>query len=189
MDGRIQAILCDFGLARALEMPTGLTTSTAAEKGSMWWSSPEVFLGGLKTKRSDVWAWACTVLEVGCLKAQPHKTLITLTQILLERKPYSSSATLAVLFSSMIAKTELPAALITLPEELRSMFQHCWIYDAENRARVSNCQLHMCTIVRHRAICVLHLLYALLIIGRFLLDGSSLSNTVSVNNNTESLWV
>jgi len=53
-------VLCDFGLTRDLNNPTGLTSSTAVNHLSC---TPEVVMGSDKTKESDVWSWACLVPE------------------------------------------------------------------------------------------------------------------------------
>ncbi|KAG8895253.1 copper transport protein ctr1 [Tulasnella sp. 403] len=59
------AVFCDFGLARTMEsMPSGLTTSTFNQGGSLPYESPEFLLGeSLRTQESDVWAWGCLLQE------------------------------------------------------------------------------------------------------------------------------
>ena len=58
-------MLCDFGLARILEaLPSGLTTKSS-QVGTLRYMSPELLSGASKvTCESDVWAWACLLLEV-----------------------------------------------------------------------------------------------------------------------------
>ncbi|KAG9035271.1 hypothetical protein FRB95_011566 [Tulasnella sp. JGI-2019a] len=59
-----RVVLADFGLATAAsEAPSGLTTSRGL-KGSIRWWSPELFGDGLRSTASDIWAWACLLLEV-----------------------------------------------------------------------------------------------------------------------------
>ncbi|KAG8912352.1 hypothetical protein FRC00_004703, partial [Tulasnella sp. 408] len=61
-----RAILADFGLSKALEEgPTGLTTSEGL-KGTIQYFSPELVLDKNMgdSLPSDIWAWACLVLEV-----------------------------------------------------------------------------------------------------------------------------
>lgn len=71
---RGEAVLCDLGLVRVLEGgPTGLTTSDGF-KGSITWCGPELLEGESRTLASDMWAWACTLLE-----ASDHKYSSTLT--------------------------------------------------------------------------------------------------------------
>ena len=61
-DGR--AKLCDFGLAKVLDDPTGLTSTTAI-KGSPRYMGPELLdQGGCLSTYSDVWAFGCMVGEV-----------------------------------------------------------------------------------------------------------------------------
>ncbi|KAG9043783.1 Negative regulator of mitotic exit [Tulasnella sp. UAMH 9824] len=67
----LQAVLCDFGLASFIQesgMSSGLTTSRPI-KGSLRYMSPELILHdeAKHTLASDVWAWGCTVFEVGSL--------------------------------------------------------------------------------------------------------------------------
>ncbi|KIO17707.1 hypothetical protein M407DRAFT_84706, partial [Tulasnella calospora MUT 4182] len=69
----IDAVLCDFGVSSFIQesgAASGLTTSKSI-KGSARYMSPELFPeeGNPKhTLQSDVWAWGCTVFEVGGAK-------------------------------------------------------------------------------------------------------------------------
>lgn len=61
---RGNAMLCDFGLARVLEeIPSGLTTRST-RIGTLRYVSPELMMDARHTRESDVWAWACLLLEV-----------------------------------------------------------------------------------------------------------------------------
>ncbi|KAG9049025.1 hypothetical protein FS837_011404 [Tulasnella sp. UAMH 9824] len=62
----LTAVICDFGLSRAVqEEYTGLTTSRTL-KGSLRHLSPEILdEDPVHTLASDVWAWGCLALEVG----------------------------------------------------------------------------------------------------------------------------
>lgn len=58
-----RAILCDFGLSKALsDVPSGLTT-TRALKGSLRYLSPELLTNEKRSIRSDIWAWGCLAFE------------------------------------------------------------------------------------------------------------------------------
>lgn len=60
-------MLCDFGLSKFLEVPTGLTT-TASVRGTLRYQSPEMVLDGSSPSlSSDVWAWACLALVVSAI--------------------------------------------------------------------------------------------------------------------------
>ncbi|KAG8906476.1 hypothetical protein FRB99_006791 [Tulasnella sp. 403] len=61
-----RAMLCDFGLAKAMEnMPSGLTTSTFNQGGTLPYESPELLRGGsMRSPQSDVWAWGCLAQEI-----------------------------------------------------------------------------------------------------------------------------
>ncbi|KAG8958011.1 general transcription repressor [Tulasnella sp. 408] len=65
INDRIEAVLCDFGLARLADgQPSGLTT-TKTIKGSTRYMSPElVEENGTHTLSSDVWAYGCLALRV-----------------------------------------------------------------------------------------------------------------------------
>lgn len=63
---RATAVLCDFGLAKALEeIPSPLVTAENPPKGTANYMSPEL-LGpeGVHTLQSDIWAWGCVLMEV-----------------------------------------------------------------------------------------------------------------------------
>ncbi|KAG8912762.1 hypothetical protein FRC00_003837 [Tulasnella sp. 408] len=61
---RVEAVLCDFGLARFTDGgPSGLTTSPTI-KGSTRYMSPELFKeDAVHTLSSDIWAYGCLVLQ------------------------------------------------------------------------------------------------------------------------------
>ncbi|KAG8899006.1 hypothetical protein FRB99_006973, partial [Tulasnella sp. 403] len=69
-----RAVLCDFGLAKSMEsMPSGLTTSTFNQAGSLAYESPELLLGtSLRSLESDVWAWGCLLQEVSAVDPLPN---------------------------------------------------------------------------------------------------------------------
>lgn len=56
-----KAILSDVGLAEIDRHPISTTPRASGR-----WSSPEVSIGNLATVQSDIWSWACVVLQV-CL--------------------------------------------------------------------------------------------------------------------------
>lgn len=56
------ALLCDFGLSKALQ---SMVTSTELHgAGSTRWMAPEIFDGESKTSQSDVYAYGITIAEV-----------------------------------------------------------------------------------------------------------------------------
>ncbi|KAG8894006.1 hypothetical protein FRB99_001576, partial [Tulasnella sp. 403] len=69
-----RAVLCDFGLAKTMEnLPSGLTTSTFNQAGSLAYESPELLLGkSLRALESDVWAWGCLLQEIFSGKGPYH---------------------------------------------------------------------------------------------------------------------
>lgn len=67
VNGKIKAVLCDFGLAKALGTGSQGLTTTAGFKGSIAWCSPELLDDSPRTPASDMWAWAFLVWEVRSL--------------------------------------------------------------------------------------------------------------------------
>lgn len=64
VNDELRAMICDFGIARVMSETSGFTTSKNI-KGSAAYMSPELFLedNPKHTHKSDVWAWACLLLE------------------------------------------------------------------------------------------------------------------------------
>lgn len=73
----VEAVLCDFGLARHPNgQPSGLTT-TRTIKGSTRYMSPELLEeNAVHTLPSDVWAYGCLVLKVCHLPNRGVRTFI-----------------------------------------------------------------------------------------------------------------
>lgn len=58
----VHALLCDFGLARSVDLSTA---TTQQGMGSVRWMSPELLRdGGGKTFASDIWAFGMMIYEV-----------------------------------------------------------------------------------------------------------------------------
>lgn len=53
--------LSDFGLSKVLKLE-GMTATSSEVGGSLRWMSPELFHDNLHSTKSDVWAYAMTVL-------------------------------------------------------------------------------------------------------------------------------
>lgn len=68
---KLRALLCDFGLAKALDGTPHGFTMTDGFKGSIPWCSPEVLSeNSPRTTASDMWAWALLVREVSLVAGQ-----------------------------------------------------------------------------------------------------------------------
>ncbi|KAG9026774.1 hypothetical protein FS837_004512 [Tulasnella sp. UAMH 9824] len=121
-----RAVLADFGLSRALEeAPTGLTTSEGF-KGTLRYCSPELIkeTDKVHSLASDIWAWACLVLEV-----------------LADRIPYAErKAEHQVIYA--LVNEELPAELGSLPipiASLKPLLGKCWALQPSERPSSSYC--------------------------------------------------
>ncbi|KAG8905225.1 hypothetical protein FRB99_000445 [Tulasnella sp. 403] len=109
------AVLCDFGLAAAMEEVSGLSTSKGFT-GSIRWCSPELLFDHPRTPESDMWAWGCLAYE-----------------ILTGRIPYCEiSADVAVI--RKIVQGDLPAAVSEIPfTDIQNLLVRCWSKQPEKR--------------------------------------------------------
>src|SRR6185295_17124665 len=83
-DGQVVVRLCDFGLAKRVELydDTQLTR-TGASIGSPMYMSPEQIQSGKHLdERSDVWSAASTLYEAAC-GTPPHGDAPTLSELVL----------------------------------------------------------------------------------------------------------
>ena len=75
-DGR--ACLADFGLALVAESQTMTTSTSATNRGTLRWLAPEVLDSSRERERDarkrDVYAFACSVLEVRALFVSPSQS-------------------------------------------------------------------------------------------------------------------
>jgi serine/threonine protein kinase len=68
IDEEGRASICDFGLSIILDGgPTGYTTSNFG--GSLRFLAPELLDEGTRTVETDIYAYACTCIEVGSRRA------------------------------------------------------------------------------------------------------------------------
>ncbi|KAG8905502.1 hypothetical protein FRB99_008847, partial [Tulasnella sp. 403] len=107
-----RAVLCDFGLARTMEaMPSGLTTSTFNQGGSLPYESPELLLGTSKrSPRSDVWAWGCLLQEIFSGKS-----------------PYYWANNPGAIVKWIVQDIPPAAANdVTCPSHVRTLLSYCW---------------------------------------------------------------
>ncbi|KAG8914311.1 hypothetical protein FRC01_004129, partial [Tulasnella sp. 417] len=107
----LTAVICDFGLSRAVqEEYSGLTTSRTL-KGSLRHLSPELLdEDPVHTLASDVWAWGCLALE-----------------IMTEYVPYASAKSEQGIILA-IARGRLPANIseLHLPHNINTALSLCW---------------------------------------------------------------
>lgn len=155
----MQAVLCDFGLSRLLESPTGLTSSSAVDKMSVRWSSPEILSGSGKSKKGDIWAWGCLLLEVsennacrcwasrlmGFPTDHPGKT------------PLSSSNSITQIVVRAVTEKRPPEDMENVkdPVDMRPLLRACWIFEPVKRADGFKCASELYYLVRMAATTVL----------------------------------
>ncbi|KAG8952962.1 hypothetical protein FRC04_003414 [Tulasnella sp. 424] len=118
----LTAVICDFGLSKAVrEGCSGLTTSRTL-KGSLRHLSPELLdEDPVHTLASDVWAWGCLALE-----------------IISERIPYASAKSEQGIILE-IARGRLPANIseLDLPHNIHTALTLCWNPKPELRPGMS----------------------------------------------------
>ncbi|KAG8928760.1 importin-alpha export receptor [Tulasnella sp. 417] len=140
------AILCDFGLARLADGQSSGLTTTKTIKGSIRYMSPELFdEDPVHTLSSDVWAYGCLVLKVGCFLNGGIMAFIDQIQVMTGTSPYggarSDNQTLLAL-----ALKQPPAELTNLDlqhEKLKTLLGKCWEIDPSARPTSSECQLYL----------------------------------------------
>jgi serine/threonine protein kinase len=71
IDGEGRASICDFGLSIILDGgPTGYTSSNFG--GSLRFLAPELLDENTRTVQTDIYAYACTCIEVRSILARRH---------------------------------------------------------------------------------------------------------------------
>ncbi|KAG8955131.1 general transcription repressor [Tulasnella sp. 424] len=122
---RVEAVLCDFGLARLVDgLPSGLTT-TKTTKGSIRYMSPELLDEDPRhTLYSDIWAYGCLVLKV-MTGSLPYSSRRSDQQVLLAlalKQPPASSPDMEL-----------------QDEMLKMLLTRCWDINPSERPLASTC--------------------------------------------------
>ncbi|KAG8905095.1 hypothetical protein FRB99_000696 [Tulasnella sp. 403] len=119
------AMLCDFGLAKVMEgRPSGMTTSTFNQCGTLAYESPELLLSkACRSKESDVWAWGCLLQE-----------------IFSEKPPYHWALNIGAIIN-WISTAIPPAVVINLkcPDYVKGILLHCWERAPTVRITIEGC--------------------------------------------------
>lgn len=116
INGEVRAVLADSGLSKALgEGPTGLTTSDSF-KGTLRYCSPEVVKDSASSHSlpSDIWAWACLILEV-----------------LMDTIPYAEKKSPhSIIFALVSGELPAQAADLFIPVSgIKLVLGQCWAVD------------------------------------------------------------
>ncbi|KAG8976856.1 hypothetical protein FRC05_002793 [Tulasnella sp. 425] len=113
-----KALLGDYGLGASAESSlTGKTPGASAR-----WSSPEVISGEPATVQSDMWSWACVVLQM-ITGDRPYPDIEEddeIVSILASDKPNR--------------RTPEPLSEAAVPGALLELLQQCWDFDPWSRA-------------------------------------------------------
>ena len=126
-DGTVKVL--DFGLAKALDTPTGSTLSHSPTitspvmtmggviLGTAAYMSPEQARGKPVDKRSDIWAFGCVLYEM------------------LTGRPAFEGATLSDLFAAILTKEPNWAAVPTAAQRVAPLIRRCLVKDSKQRLR------------------------------------------------------
>ncbi|KAL0069377.1 hypothetical protein AAF712_003397 [Marasmius tenuissimus] len=150
-----RALLADFGLAITVaESTTRAKPSTSEMKGSIRWMAPELFrssngiratMGGGKDRTykfsRDVYAFACTVLEVRPL-FYSHAWLAyeLVEQVITGKPPFAELTDLTVMYEVMVnnARPSRPSpANDWCPDNVWALNQRCWAQRSQDRPKAS----------------------------------------------------
>ncbi|KAG8898475.1 hypothetical protein FRC01_010897, partial [Tulasnella sp. 417] len=118
------AVLGDYGL----ETLEGYRTSTGGLRPSVRWSSPEVNIGSSAVVQSDIWSWACVVL-----------------QLVTGNAPYSYIQSEGEIKAVMLVGKRghlTPEAFVEpadRPNLLVELLRRCWEFDFSQRPNVREC--------------------------------------------------
>ncbi|KAG8909954.1 hypothetical protein FRC01_006628 [Tulasnella sp. 417] len=131
-DGR--ALLSDYDLA---DDQTDRSIGRYSER-AVRWSSPEVISGELPTVQSDVWSWACVVLQV-------NDVLSFIMKMVAGHRPYPDVKTegeIRALLSAEAENRRPPEPVLVpagVPVDLIELLQNCWDFDPWGRPDVWSC--------------------------------------------------
>ncbi|KAG8902917.1 Nuclear receptor sub 2 group C member 2, partial [Tulasnella sp. 417] len=118
-----KAVLCDIGLTMINWHPIS-TRPTASAR----WSSPEVNLGGSAVVQSDIWSWACVLLQL-VARDPPY--------IHIQSEDHIKAA--MSLGKRSLLTPEAFHELDDLPDDLLQLLGQCWKFDFAERPDACEC--------------------------------------------------
>lgn len=133
--------LCDFGLARMVGIHTA-PGATSLAPGTTRWMAPELlnpsqFTGcdSQPQKPSDIYAFACTVLEVTPFRSTPQRVQFNHRQILTGEVPFKHHLNdMAVMLDVMRGeRPSRPLPPIQCSDTLWKLIVLCWAQDPRDR--------------------------------------------------------
>lgn len=135
-DGNIR--IADFGLS-VFHDATGRKASN--EYGAVRWMAPELFtdLADFKrTKESDVYAFACTLLEVGIQRRPPRFQLLNFTQLYTGEVPWFGKLSYEVPTSVKTGlRPDIPCwdsdPQKGVPPAVATIIRRCWEHERHDR--------------------------------------------------------
>ena len=131
IDDQWHVRLADFGLAGFADAT--LATHTSTHAGSIRWMAPELHNpelfdidGTRRTKASDVYSFACVVLEVRCC-LPPHGTILSFSKLHTLNYPFSDiSRDSTVIWKVMNGERPPRPVLEVLDDFLWAVVEECW---------------------------------------------------------------
>lgn len=124
------ARLIDFGMSKLIEEAASGYTTSSLNLGTARWMSPELLHSQSKdchrTRSSDVYAFACTALEILSSK-QPFEHIIQDIRV-----------TVAILKGEKPSRNDYPNVI--LPEITWTLFERCWERDPAARPEMQEVQ-------------------------------------------------
>jgi hypothetical protein len=129
-----RACLADFGLALAIESQVLNTSSAGSSRGTLRWLAPEVLDSSRKPERQslltkrDIYAFACTLLEVLFQTLPKAMVLIPFLQIYSGSPPFPTLKDVEVIHRVITKRDqpEIPANSDPLLKDLKPLLKRCW---------------------------------------------------------------
>jgi Protein kinase domain len=143
IDAEGRGSICDFGLSIILDgEPTGYTSSNFG--GTLRFLAPELLDERTRTVETDIYAYACTCIQVGYILAVSCGLCLTFSrysmQILFDLGPYHLLSEEARLIRAILDSRRPPYEPsdeeVTFPSVLQ-VLKRCWSHDRSGRPPVN----------------------------------------------------
>jgi serine/threonine protein kinase len=148
--------LADFGLAllaEKLSSSRGVSSSSSSSKGTLQWLAPEILVPSRSKKeydarKRDIYAFACSALEVGPLVAQLeniYQLILVAYQMYTGRPPFGDMNDSEVIHKVIMKKEQPPLPPNPSPElkQLWPILKKCLAQDPRLRPTVTDIAGHL----------------------------------------------